>query len=154
MVSGLVGDAFVGDIDNTGKQEWLSLAQKQQESIRGSDVGRRKAHVRSTKNLAATTKYSLESSQSAINKIAKKNGAIVTTKTLALGKSAKTDNALKVAEQTNQFDKVFQEILKKELNDYQTELKKLYESSTGKTTKTGLSTAYTNAGLLATEANR
>lgn len=153
-IVGVIVMAVLNGIDNGQKQDWLSLAQKQQEIIRISDVGATKAQGRDAKNLATTTKLSLESSQAIINSLAKKSGANVTSKTLLLGKDAKTDEALKTAEQTNQFDTAFQTILKNELNEYQALLKKLHDGTDSKTTKAGLSTAYTNAGILATAANK
>lgn len=151
---GVIAFAVINSIGNSSKQDWLTLAQKQQELIRISEVGATKAQNRDTKNLATTTNLSLKSSQTTVNSLAKKNGAVVNSKSLALGKSAETDAALKTAEQTNQFDKAFQTILKNELNDYQALLKKLYDGSSSQSTKNGLSTAYSNAGLLATQANQ
>lgn len=162
VVGGLVGLAMmvglvalvVGSLDDAAKQDWLTLAQQQQEIIRISDEGSKRAQNRDTKNLATTTKITLESSKASINSLAKKHGATIDSKTLALGKDAKTDAALKTAEQTNQFDSVFQKILQTELNEYQAILKKLNENTDSKSTKTGLTSAYSNARILAAEANR
>lgn len=153
IIVGVIVGAVISNIGSGQKADWLSLAQKQQELIRISEVGGTKAQSRDAKNLAATTKLSLLSSQPTVNSLAKKNGANVSPKSLAAGKNAKTDADLKTAEQTNQFDKTFQETLRTELNSYQALLKKLYDSSRSKTTKAGLSTAYTNAGVLVTQAN-
>lgn len=149
-----IGLAIFNSIGNAAKQDWLTLAQKQQELIRISEIGADKAQNRDTKNLATTTNLALKSSQATVNSLAKKNGAVVNSKSLALGKSAKTDAALKTAEQTNQFDASFQVILKAELNEYQALLKKLHEGTNSKSTKSGLTNAYTNAGLLAAQANQ
>lgn len=154
IVLGAVLFAVIGSIGSAEKQEWLKLAQKQQELIRLSDIGMDKAQNRETKNLAVTTKLSLISSQTDINKLAKAKGADVTTKSLALGKDASVDKALTTATQTNQFDKVFSQVMKKELVEYQAMLKKLYDGTDSKKTKSGLSSAFTSAGILATEANR
>ncbi len=153
MIGGLIA-LVIGGLDSAAKQDWLTLAQKQQELIRISDEGSKKAQNRDTKNLATTTKIALESSQAGVNSLAKKNGAAINSKTLALGKDAKTDAALKTAEQTNQFDSAFQKILQTELNEYQAILKKLYENTNSNSTKTGLTNAYNNAQILAAEANR
>ena len=153
LTIGVIAAVVISSIGSSQKADWLSIAQQQQELIRVSDLGS-KAQSRDVKNLATTTNLSLLSSQATVNSLAKKNGAVVNTKTLALGKSSKTDAELKTAEQTNQFDKTFKEVLKQELNDYQRLLKKLYDGSGSKSTKAGLSTAYTNAGLLATQANQ
>lgn len=153
-IVGVVIMAVLNGIDNSQKQDWLTLAQKQQEIIRISEVGATKAQGRDTKNLATTTKLTLESSQALVNKLAKSNGANVSSKALLVGKNAKTDADLKTAEQTNQFDTAFQDILKNELNEYQALLKKLHDGSKSKTTKAGLSSAYNNANILATQANQ
>ena len=146
--------AVISSIGSGEKQQWLKLAQEQQELIRISEIGSQKAQNRDTKNLAITTKLSLTSSQSTINSLAKKNGAQVDSKSLALGRDSKTDAILKTAEQTNQFDKVFAEVLKTKLTTYQSDMKKLYEGTASAKTKASLASAYTNAGVLVTEANR
>lgn len=153
LLGGLVITVLSG-LDSAAKQDWLNLAQKQQEIIRISEIGAKKAQDRDTKNLATTTKLSLQGSQTAVNALAKKNGADVSSKTLAEGKNSKTDAALTVAEQANKFDTVFYEILKTELNEYQALLKKLYDNSTSKSTKEGLQAAYNSAEILANEAKK
>lgn len=154
IILGVIIFTVISSIGGAEKQEWLTLAQKQQELIRLSDIGMDKAQNRETKNLAVTTKLSLMSSQADINKLAKAKGADVTTKSLALGKDASVDKTLTTATQTNQFDTVFSQLMKKELIEYQALLKKLYDGTENKKTKSGLSSAYTSAGILATEANR
>lgn len=154
IILAMIVMAVIGSIGSDEKQSWLKLAQEQQELIRVSELGSQKAQVRETKNLAITTKLSLTSSQSTINSLAKKNGAQVDSKSLALGKDTKVDAQLKTAEQTNQFDKVFAEVLKTKLTVYQSDMKKLYEGTTSKKTKASLSSAYTSAGILAAEANK
>ena len=146
--------AVLGSVGSAQKQEWLKAAQQHEELIRISELGSKKAQNRETKNLAITTTLSLTSSQTSINSIAKTNGVKVDNKSLASGKNAETDAELKTAEQTNQFDKVFADILKKELTDYQKRLKKLYDEAGNKKTKDNLSGIYNNAEILATEANR
>lgn len=146
--------AVISSIGSGEKQQWLKVAQEQQDLIRISELGSQKAQNRDTKNLAVTTKLSLTSSQSTINSLAKKNGAVIDTKSLSLGKDTKVDATLTTAEQTNQFDKVFAEILKTKLTAYQSDMKKLYEGNGSAKTKASLASAYTNAGILATEANR
>lgn len=154
MVLGVIALVVISSVGSGDKKDWATLAQKQQELIRISEIGLSKATVRDTKNLAATTSLSLKSSQATVNSLAKKNGAQVDAKSLALGKNSQTDVALKAAEQTNQFDATFQTILKTELNEYQTLLKKLHDGTSSKSTKSNLSTAYTNASVLATQANQ
>lgn len=155
VVGGIIGLALVGvigmvilsSVGNAQKQEWLSLAQQHQELIRLSDVGLDKAQSLAAKNSAATTKLSLTSSQAVINNLAKRNGATFTSKTLTATKSSDVDGQLKTAEQTNQFDKVFSEILDEKLLAYQGQLQKLEQTSSG-TTKASLAAATKNAELL------
>ena len=154
IILGVVVMAVINSIGSSQKQQWLTVAQEQQDLIRISEIGSQKAQNRETKNLAITTKLSLTSSQSTINSLAKKNGVQVDTKNLNLGKDTKVDATLKTAEQTNQFDKVFAEVLKTKLSAYQKDMQKLYESTTSAKTKASLAGAYTNAGILAAEANK
>lgn len=154
VILGVIVMAVISSIGSSEKQSWLKLAQEQQDLIRISELGSQKAQNRDTKNLAITTKLSLTSSQSTINSLAKKNGVQVDSKSLSLGKDTKVDATLKTAEQTNQFDKVFAEVLKAKLTTYQSDMKKLYDGTQSTKTKASLASAYTNAGILATEANK
>ena len=145
---------LIANIGTSQKKAWLSLAQQQQELIRVSDLGSTKAQNQDTKNLAITTKLALESSQASIDKLAAKNGAVITKKSLALGKNTQTDVTLTAAQQSNQFDQTFRQIIKTQLTDYQAQLKNLYDKTSSKSTKNSLSAANTSAFLLVGEASR
>lgn len=146
--------AVINGLTSGQKADWLSLAQKQAELIRITDIGTAKAQQRDTKNLAATTKVTLLASQTTINSLAKKNGATINTRSLLGGKDPATDTALTTAEQANQFDDTFHTILKNKLSDYQQLLKKIYDSTSSKSTKSALSNIYNNAGILVDESKQ
>lgn len=133
------------------KQDWLKVVQQQTEIIRVSDVGVQKARDKDAKNLAVTTKLSVESSLLELKGFAEKAGADIDDKQLALGRDAQTDSTLTQAEQTNQFDTVFVITMQKLLRDYQQTVKRLYDATGKDTTKTQLLEAYTSAGLLISE---
>lgn len=154
IIIGMIIFAVINGLSSSQKEDWLTLAQKQTELIRITDIATAKAQLRDTKNLAATTKASLISSQKTVNSLAKKNGATISSKTLALGKDINTDKQLTSAEQTNQFDATFQVLLKKELGEYQVLVKKLYDSTGSKSTKASLNGIYNNANLLVQQSNQ
>lgn len=139
--------AVINSLGNAQKQEWLTLAQQQQELIRISDIGSTKAKDRETKNIATTTRLSLTSSQPFINTLAKRNGAVFTSKTLTTGKDSRVDAQLTTAEQTNRFDSVFLQVLNQKLLAYEKQLNKLEQGASGNT-KASLAAAAANARLL------
>ncbi len=130
------------------KQDWFNLLQQQTELIRVSEVGMQKAHSSEAKNLATTTKLSLESSIPSLSNLANKAGADVSAKKLAGGRNAQTDSTLEQAEQANNFDQVFISTLVEELDNYKQTLKKLYDASGNSKTKSELQTTYQTVTIL------
>lgn len=143
----LVVTALLGSAGSAVKQDWQKLVEQQTELIRVSDIGIQKARGKEAKNLATTTKLSLESSQIGLQALASKADAETDAKKIG-GRNAQTDSSLTQAEQTNQFDEVFTTLLYKQLRDYQATLKKLYDSSSNDKTKQQLQEAYSNVGVL------
>jgi hypothetical protein len=146
----LIVTSLLSSAGRATKQEWLKLSQQQTELIRVSDIGVDKAEGSSAKNLAITSKLTLESAQADIIGLAKKSGAEVSQKQLEAGQNAETDSKLLAAEQTNQFDSVFVQLLKDNLKEYQDQLKKLYDLS-GTKTKAIISPLYNSVGILINE---
>ncbi|HSX46414.1 MAG TPA: hypothetical protein VLF87_00260 [Patescibacteria group bacterium] len=126
---------------NGPKEEYVSLLQQQTELVRVSDIGTQKAHGADAKGLAITVKYTMESQQPTLIKLAKKTGADTSTKTLGAGKNSQTDSALTTADQTNQFDAVFTKTVQDALRKYTQTLTKLNSESSRASTKQTL-TAY------------
>lgn len=143
VVAGLLSSA-----GSAQKQDWQDLMEQQTELIRVSDIGVQKAKGSEAKNLATTTKLSLETSKFALQGFASKAGADVSEKRLAAGRDAQTDSTLEQAEQSNEFDKAFISTIRKQLLTYQQLLKKLYDGTTSDKTKTELQAAHQNVTLL------
>lgn len=135
---------FGGSSEN--QLQLVSLANKQNELIRVSDIGIKKAHNLEAKNLAMTTKLSLSSEQATLQAAIKKQGVKVTT---AGGKDEKTDEMLTVAEQNNRFDEEFLAHLRAALIDYQKDLKVAYDGAISKSFKDTLASQYEKAAILA-----
>jgi predicted metalloprotease len=139
---------ILGQAGQNNRQQLMSIAQQQAEVIRVADIGATKARDAQIRNLAKTTSQSLTSNQTALLAEYKKNGLKLGTKELAANKSATTDTLLNNADQSNNFDTIFMQELKKELSAYQSNVKTAYDSTQNTGTKAALSQAYTQAGIL------
>lgn len=134
--------SLLGRTSGGVKTDYQSLVGQQAELIRVSDVGIAQAKGADTRNLAVTTRYSLQSAQPTTLGLAKKAGAKTDAKTLALGRNTKTDSLLAAAAQSNQFDEVFNKTIKESLQKYQKLLKKIYSETSGRAAKKTLEQSY------------
>ena len=135
------------------KDDYTKLLQQHAELIRVAALGEKSAKDTPAKNLAITTRLTLESQQATINSLAISSGIKkIDNKVVALGKDTATDKKLTDAGQVNRFDEVFIAILNDQLAAYQTTLKKVYDSSKSNSSKDKLSTLYDYATLLVNEA--
>ncbi len=129
-------------------QQLLEIAQQQNELIRVSDIGVKKAHGTDAKNLAMTTKLSLSTDQQPlINALAKQK--IKAKSQLNASKNTKTDDMLETADQNNRFDDEFLKYLHTELASYQKKLNEAYKNTTSKSLKEAMKIQYQNASTLA-----
>jgi hypothetical protein len=128
------------------KEELLGVAQRQSELIRIATIGTQKARSTTAKNLAVTTYLSLTSDQKTLTSAMSPKPS---TKQLALGKNAETDQLLTAAEQNNKFDEVFITEIQQELIAYQQSVKKAYDNASGNKLKQILAAEYKNASVLA-----
>lgn len=129
----------------------IDLAAQQSEIIRVSDIGANKAKTPAAKNLAITTKLSLQTTQNQTLDHLKKLKNTVGTKELAQKKNTKTDQQLDAAAVNNKFDEIFIQIIRSSLSDYRTAVKKLYDTTSSKTEKQFLASSYNGAGILINE---
>lgn len=129
----------------------LSLAQQQNELIRVSDIGIKEARDPIARNLAQTTKLSLTGDQQPLLDALKAQNVKVGARELSAGKQEATDKMLTTAQQTNHFDEVFVDFMRKELTIYRTNIKEAYDTSTSSSLKAALATQYQNAGVLVGE---
>ncbi|MBA3758716.1 hypothetical protein H0X10_03740 [Candidatus Saccharibacteria bacterium] len=147
----IIFSVIAGLINNLGKENTdalVSAAKQQQELIRVAEIGVQKSKTQDAKNIAITTKLSLESEQKEMQaaiQAAKLNPKKVLTGSI----DAKTDAALTTAEQNNRFDEEFLKIMTASLTNYQKTVKTAYDNATGKNLKAALTTQYKSANTLA-----
>ena len=132
------------------RDQLLGLAQRHAELVRVSDIGLEKSRDSEARNLAATTKLSLQSSQSNLMTIVNKTGK-VGNKELSAGQDPETDKALEAAERNNRFDEAFIQILSDQLQEYQTELKATHSASSSAANKQTYSNILNQVGALLPE---
>jgi hypothetical protein len=94
------------------------IAQEQQEMIRVSADPAKNSHSDTVQNFAVTLQLGLTSAQQSTLAYMAKTGTKVSPKTLALGASAKTDQALASALAADTYDSTFESIMATSLNNY------------------------------------
>jgi flagellar basal body-associated protein FliL len=141
--------SFLGSAGKADTENLVIAAKQQTELIRVADIGIKDAKTQAAKNIAVTTKLSLESKQSAMLAAIKSQGRKLSTKELSSGRSAKTDQLLTDAKQNNRFDEVFIETMESSLKTYQVSVKKAYDGATSKKLKDALTDQYKSANILA-----
>ncbi|HLC91834.1 MAG TPA: hypothetical protein VJC09_02165 [Candidatus Saccharimonadales bacterium] len=148
----LVAVVFISFLDSATKgktQTLLGIAQQQQEIIRVADLGIAEGSTTpDTKNLATTTKITLQTSQKAIMALVVSNGQKEAAATLGAKKDEKTDAQLTTSKQTGFFDKTFIQIFERELRDYSALLQETYKSSKSKPEKELLQSSYNDITLI------
>lgn len=144
----MFGMNLLGSSKQKNINQLVTVAQKQTELIRVTEIGIKKAKTKEAKDLAMTTKLTLISQQSVLSDAVKKAGSKLDSKVLVLGKDSKTDQLLTQAEQSNNFDKVFLEKLKSELTEYAQSVKNAYDTTTSTKTKEALEIQFNNAVIL------
>lgn len=127
--------------------ELTNIAKQQNELIRIAEIGDKKARGSDAQNLAATTKLSLKSDQTAL--LASMGRQKPLAKVLAQGQKSQTDQLLTQAEQSNRFDEAFIQTLQSQLSDYRQSVKDAYEGTSDAKTKQLLAAQYKHAVTLA-----
>lgn len=150
LIIALIVFAMVFSGGGGNREQLLGLAQKHAEIIRVADIGVDKAKSSEARNLAMTTKLSLQSSQSSLMEVVQKTGK-VSNKELAAGQNKETDTALESAERNNRFDEAFVEILAKELTDYRGDLQTAFSNSSSASNKKVYSTIFGQTGAILPE---
>lgn len=123
------------------------LAQTHTELVRVSDIGKEKARSSQVRDFATTTKATLTSSEQEIMGIV--SGTIkVDSKLLAASKNPETDERLTVAEQRNQFDEVYIELISEQMQDYRSQLQNLHNLTSSEKNKEIYSKLFNDLGAL------
>jgi hypothetical protein len=132
----------------TSTQNFIAIAQTQEEMVRVSNLAARGARTQSTRNIAATITRSLNSSkQSVVVRLAEK-GLAIDNATLKARENAATTKKLQDATQANRFDQVYLQIITEQLNDYQTLLENTFELAETNAEQELLKTLYADSSAL------
>lgn len=142
----------IGIISSTGAdnsdEDLITIATQQAELVRIATIGTEKSRSSTTQNYAFTVKAAIETDQATTTTLLTKAHLKADPSVIALGKNTKTDQALTLAQQTNQFDDAFTQQIHIQLQAYQQTLSKIYESTSNKTTKAQVKTQYEHASAL------
>lgn len=130
-----------------GTDQFVKLAQEQNEIIRVSTAANRKVGGDQAKKLAAVTSSTITTDQKATVDYLAKQKKKVNSKTLALTASKETDADLSAAERNGRYDEVFTKIIIEQLTRYISDLKSAY-NNVGKNGKAVLDQSYKNATLI------
>ena len=144
-VLGILISVFVPNNNSTATL--TSIAQQQQEIIRVATLGAR-ATSQDTQNFAATTQYTLMTSQGQVITYLGQHGTKLSAKQLAVGHDATTDATLTAATATSTFDSALKDSLISQLKTYRAALSKAYTASSNKTVKTLLQKSDNSARIL------
>ena len=143
--------SFVFSKGKSNTKVLVSVAQQQNEAIRIAEIGVSKSKDSATRNLAITTKLSLETSQKQLLDNIKQTDGEVQENELNAKKSSATDEALTAAEQSGNFDKEFSAKIREQLNMYLSELKDARSQIPTKSTRAILDSSISQATLLLKE---
>lgn len=126
----------------------IAIAQEQTELMRVAADGAKNSHNTDIQNFAVTTQVSLSSTQQKLLNIMAKQGVKTTDKTLVLGHSAKTDQALQSAIAADTYDSTFSSIMRANLSTYVHDLNQEEATATSKAELNVIKDADAGAQLL------
>lgn len=130
---------------------WKAIRQHA-EIIRVSELGSTSARNNAAKNLAINTRQTMQSQQTDLYALATAAGIKkINPKDAQAGKDTSTDDKLTKADQLNEYDQAFMDVMKTELQQYQSTLKEIYDKTKSEKNKTLLSNFYTQAQVLIDE---
>lgn len=148
LVASLLG-AVLSSQKNAGLNALVTAATKQHEMIRIAEIGIEKARGQEAKDIAVTTKLSLQSQQSDMLAAVQKAGKELGPRELAAGKNQQVDDFLTTADQNNVFDDAFLQTINEGLKDYQIAVEAAYKQVSGEELRSALRTQYDSANTLA-----
>jgi len=129
----VIANSILSKGNKSDTETLTKIALQQTELIRVAGLGVTNGTSNSTKNLAATTSLTTESSLVQVSKILKNLGHAPDPKSLTASKNDKTDTTLTTAQQSNQYDPTFNTIILASLTSYRDSVKEAY----GLVTKSG-----------------
>ncbi len=144
----VIVSSILGSGDKAQKEQLKDVVYKQKELIRIADIGIQKSRSSEAKNIAMTTKITLTSEQGDLQGALTTLGVKSDAKTIG-GPDKKKDQILTTAEQANNFDAVFLEMIRADLISYAKATQIAYKNNTSKKTKSALEAQFNNAATLA-----
>ncbi len=140
--------------DKNRSQSYVELAKKQTEIIRLSGLADTKAKNFDTKAYALTTKLALETSQKELMGRLEKRGikGKDLSKQLSSSRNKESDQLLASAEKSGRYDETLLNLINKNLEDYQIEVKSSSNGSAGNDFKV-LEKAYKQVSVLQATSN-
>lgn len=152
LILGAIFSLFFNRPD-PGLDASLKMAQQHTEILRVADIGTKKAKSSTTRNLAATIKLSMQSSEDKIVAIASK-GRKPTPAQLNAAKDLKTDEALTTADQNNRFDDAFTSAIHDQIRQYLQQIRIVYDATNSSQDKKTLDEVHTQiAKILPSDPN-
>lgn len=146
IIFGIIGIALLGPKDDIAPE--LAVAQTQQEIVRVAADGAKNAKAGNLQNFAVTASLSVTSAQQEYLTFFASHGVKIGEKELALGRNAKTDQALAAALGANTYDTTFITVMRSELDSYETKLRAIAAKVTTKQAKELIQKLYDSAKLL------
>lgn len=144
---------FSGSGDKT-TTSLVSVARQQAEIVRIAQLGVKKSDNAEIKAFAITVQTTVKSDNGSMLAYLKSNALPSDAKSIgASSTAAKTDDILTKAEQANQFDEAFEQVLRTEIASYQKKLQQVYELTESKNTKALISQFFKNTELLTSGEN-
>jgi hypothetical protein len=135
--------------NNTNMEMFVSLAQKQQEIIHlTTNAAEQDDLPETTRNFVVTAQLSLSSTQKELLTYMDSNGSGINTKLLNQTVNAGLDEELAAAVSNSSYDRVFREILKEQLVDYQQALERTFDNTDGPNGQKILEDAFQESELL------
>jgi len=139
VLAGLLIYSFTSKNTKADNQALIEIGAEQTEVIRVAGLADGRARSSGSKNLAINTSLVTKSDLKVITDIIKKRGATIPPKALDTRKSKKTDDKLVAADQNNEFDDVYNELMLKQLVSYQTKVRTAIQQAPSKKEKQILS---------------
>jgi hypothetical protein len=133
---------------NPQTERLVNIAQKQQEIVRIATIGESKARGDSARNLAVTTRASVQSSQATTLGLIANQGRKLERREIDMARNSRTDTTLEQAEQSNRFDEVFVDTMKTMLTEYRQQLSVAFNETKSRTTKEVLADMFEETNLL------
>lgn len=130
------------------KSDLISLTQTENELSRVSQQAATTATQQTTKNLAVTIEFTMNTQQKHILQFLANNNVKVGAKDLKLKQNATTDQQLASARATSTFDLVFSQLIQDQLESYANNLKNLHSKAANKTESDITSDYYEQTQLL------